>query len=58
MKEFRVKISHKDLIDLIRTGKTQNKFDLNVDEVKYDPETEEYVTTRVETQIDFIEVGE
>ena len=58
MKEHRIKISYKELIDLLRYGKTQNKFDLQVEEVEYDSETEQYVNTGMLDVVDFIEVGE
>jgi hypothetical protein len=54
--ETRIKISAKDLLELIRNGKTKCKYDLQIEEVEYDPETETYVTTRFGDVIDFIEV--
>ena len=56
MREYRLKITHKDLIELLRNGKTNSKFDFQVEEVECDPETKEYVVTRFLDTVDFIEV--
>lgn len=57
MKEYRIKITYKDLVDLLKNGKTENK-NLQVEEVEYLPEDEEYVTTKFLDCINFIEVSE
>jgi hypothetical protein len=58
MEERKITISHKDLTDLLRYGKTRNKFDFDIHVVVYDAESEEYVTIRIEDSVSFIEVKE